>query len=104
MGKKGSAYSNLVKTHNRSRRTINRSMCECGKMVYNSQMERHLTTKFHSDLMLKKKEYEEFLCREKVWRYERLKWLDCEISRLEEERNDLVTCNPELHEERTTIN
>ena len=89
MGKHGSSYTNLVKTYNRSRRTPSKVVCECGKHIFESQTGRHLTTKMHSNLMRKKEEYKEFLVREKLWRQQRLKWLEMEMSKLEEERVSL---------------
>jgi hypothetical protein len=52
-------YTNYCEWANRPRQKAERETCECGKIVYASQKEKHMSTKLHERLMTKKVKYVE---------------------------------------------
>lgn len=63
--KKPESYDTLLKHYSRDRRISERVKCDCGKMIYVSQQEKHLKTKMHANLKRKLEEYHDFVENEK---------------------------------------
>jgi len=50
-----SSYYSLLKNYNKNTTKAERMECECGKVLFKSQYENHLTTKIHEQLLKYKK-------------------------------------------------
>lgn len=76
------SYEALIKTYNRSRKSATKVVCECGKHLFESQLERHLQTIMHNNLMRHKEQYNQFLLIEEEHNKTRLGNIEKEISLL----------------------
>lgn len=106
MGRKGTSYECLVRTYNRSRKISTKTLCECGKEIFSSQLEKHLQTKMHKQLLTHKIKFEEYMKKEQERLKQRRETIDndiikCQdsIRRLQESYNSLIKEKDDLFRE-----
>jgi hypothetical protein len=79
---KPESYETLIYFRNKERKTSERTECECGKMVFVSQLDKHLNTTMHSTLLKRKTLYEIWKNTERERKIKRLQELREEIKKL----------------------
>ncbi len=91
MTKRGKTYNTLVRTYNRLRGdNVQKITCECGKLLYESQLERHLQTKMHKQLMEYKEAHTQFLIQEREKKLKRKETIKELLIQNEQERIKLL--------------
>lgn len=83
--KKPTSYETLLKNYSRDRRQGHRVQCDCGKMVYANQQEKHRQTKMHQHLKQKLQEYHEFVENEKQRKQMKMQEIQSQIQQLQKE-------------------
>ena len=93
MGNWGQGYSSLLRSCNRTRKRTNKITCECGKDIFETQIEKHKKTKMHEKLLKELEKYNEFKIKEEKKNKERIIEINVEIQELMNELNVISANN-----------